>query len=100
MADGIRHYKLDRVVFKVYEVTINIIPNLQYDWNCLDMRDWCNGSIRPFQGHGESSSLLSRSKINASWLGGSHLLKSGTKLHLTRYVNIDVMDSKRSPRNW
>ena len=34
----VRRYKLDRIVFKVYEVTINIIPNLQYDWNCLDMR--------------------------------------------------------------
>lgn len=33
----VRRYKLDRVVFKVYEVTINIIPNLQYGWNCLDM---------------------------------------------------------------
>ena len=31
----VRRYKLDRVVFKVYEVTINIIPNLQYDWNCF-----------------------------------------------------------------
>ena len=35
VVDGIRHYKLDRGVFKVYEVTINIIPNLQFGWNCI-----------------------------------------------------------------
>ena len=26
---------LTKMVFKVYKVTINIIPNLQYDWNCF-----------------------------------------------------------------
>ena len=31
----VRRHKLDQGVFKVYEVTINIIPNLQYDWNCI-----------------------------------------------------------------
>ena len=58
----IRHLlNFSRVKLKKQE-TVSFISNLQYGWNCLDMRDWCNGSIRPFQGHGESSSLLSRSK--------------------------------------
>ena len=26
---------LTAMVFKGYEVTINIIPNLQYDWSCF-----------------------------------------------------------------
>ena len=26
---------LTAMVFKVYEVTIDIISNLQYDWNCF-----------------------------------------------------------------
>ena len=35
----VRRYKFDgmslRDVCEVYEVTINIIPNLQYGWNCI-----------------------------------------------------------------
>ena len=34
----VRRYKLDGLplkdIYEVYEVTINIIPNLQYGWNC------------------------------------------------------------------
>lgn len=31
---------LTAMVFKVYEVTINIIPNLQYGWNCFIIPMW------------------------------------------------------------
>ena len=35
----VRRYKLDRMslrdIYEVYEVTMNIIPNLQYGWNCF-----------------------------------------------------------------
>ena len=35
----VRLYKLDWVplsdIYEVYNVTINIIPNLQYDWSCF-----------------------------------------------------------------
>ena len=37
----VRRHKLDRGVFKVYKVTTNIIPNLQYDWNCIE---WASNS--------------------------------------------------------
>ena len=35
----VRRYKLDGVplrdIYEVYKVTINIISNLQYGWNCF-----------------------------------------------------------------